>query len=361
MNKFKTREPIESVHKISKDEDIEKLRTLLNELAELGWTANQWSDMLPDDDDPILLTVEPKFNDFTKEEKDIFFDVHFERIPKRYFIESFEHPKFGYIRAEGYSLVECAEKLIQRGKKQLGCSHSWAYTHSNGHKTCKLCKTFVPCTVNEALAHYEKGSVKIDEAFTLYFHNARSLCTCGSDKLHYLQHSMFDEKQYQCPVCKKYWPIKYRDSKHSSLPVSPNDDGYETASIETKKRMWDRHRFITFGVASENQIKKQINQYILRMAKHYHYIEMGQSVGTFMEWVTPYVKEAVIKTDTQIIVSGKKYTLKGITDLYINLDEKKIQYGLDIEEPEKENDDPEVVFKGVIESILSQKGKDSND
>ncbi|MDM5358346.1 hypothetical protein ABIE66_002094 [Peribacillus sp. B2I2] len=72
------------------------------------------------------------------------------------------------------------------------------------------------------------------------------------------------------------------------------------------------------------------------------------------------MKEAVVKTDTQIVVDGKKYMLKGITDLDINLEEKKIQYGLDIEEPEKENDDPEVVFKGVIESILTHKGKDTN-
>ncbi|MFF2590608.1 hypothetical protein ACFVSS_22665 [Peribacillus butanolivorans] len=98
--------------------------------------------------------------------------------------------------------------------------------------------------------------------------------------------------------------------------------------------MWDRHRFITFGVASENQIKKQITQYILREAKHYQYIEKGYSVHSFLEWVTPYVKEAVVKTDTQIVVDGKKYNLKGITDLDINLEEKKIQYGLDIEEPE---------------------------
>lgn len=73
------------------------------------------------------------------------------------------------------------------------------------------------------------------------------------------------------------------------------------------------------------------------------------------------MKEAVVKTDTQIVVDGKKYMLKGITDLDINLEEKKIQYGLDIEEPEKENDDPEVVFNGVIESILTHKGKDTNE
>lgn len=47
------------------------------------------------------------------------------------------------------------------------------------------------------------------------------------------------------------------------------------------------------------------------------------------------MKEAVVKTDTQIVVEGKKYMLKGITDLDINLEEKKIQYDLETEEPEK--------------------------
>lgn len=357
MDKFSSRKPIEDVHNISKNEDIEKLRSLLNELAELEWTRHQWSDILPDDDDPILLTVEPNFNEFTKEQKDIFFDEHYDSIPKRYFIESFGHPTYGYLRAEGYSLVECAEKLILRGKKQIDCTHSWDYTHNNGNKTCKDCRAFVPCTIEEALEHYEKGSVEMDDSITLYFHNSRSLCTCGSHKLHYLQHSMFDEKKYQCPVCETFWPIKFKDSKHSSLPVSPIDDQYESAQFETTKKIWDRHRFMTFGVTSEKQIKNQITRYILNMAKHYQFIEKGDSVDAFMEWVTPYVVQAVVKTDTQIVVEGKKYTLKGITDLRINLDEKIIEYGLEIEEPEKENEDPEVVLKQVMESILNRKNK----
>lgn len=355
MIKFKTREPLNTIHNISPTEDIEKLTALLNELFDLGWDWSQWSTKLPDYDSEDISNLDPEYKNLSEKDKRKFVRTNISQIPKHYFIESFGNPVYGYLRGEGKSLVECAEKIVRRAKQQINCSHKWKYTHSNGFKTCEKCYAFVQCTVEEALANYEKGNVEVNDNLSLYFHNKRPICSCGSKKVYYLDPSMLYEKQYQCVSCLEYLPQKFKGSRYSSLPVSPNDDGYAEASTECEGS-FSRHRFMSLGVMSEGHLKSQIIRYIGDMLKHFYFVENGKEIEAFIEWVTPYVYKTVKDTETQILVDEKKYKLNGIKDLQIKLgvsDEKmEVLYGLDIELPEKENDDPEVVMKNVFEALL---------
>lgn len=356
MIKFKTREPLDTIHNISPNEDIDKLTELLNELFDLGWDWSQWSSMLPDYDDEDISSLDPEYKNLSEKDKRKFVRNNMDRIPRHYFIESFGQPVYGYLRGEGRSLVECAGKIVRRAKQQLNCDHKWKYTHNNGNKTCEKCYAFVQCTVEEAIKNYEKGSVKVNDNLILYFHNERSICNCGSKKVYYLKPSMLMEKQYQCESCLEYLPQKFKDSKYSSLPVSPNDDGYDEASTESNDRTFSRHRFMSLGVMSKGHLKSQIIRYIGDMLKHYYFVEDGTDVNEFIKWVTPYVYKTVSDTETQILVDEKKYKLNGIKNLQINLgiNEEKVEvlYELDVELPEKENDDPEVVMKSVFEALL---------
>lgn len=356
MQKFKSRDPIESVLTISPNEDIEKLTDLLNELADLGWYSNQWSKMLPNDDDPALLEMYPTFPDLNSKEKRIFMDENYEQLPFSYFIESFGHETLGYLRTEGKSLGMCAEKLVKVAKRKLSCDHTWSYTHNNGNKTCSSCGAFTSCTVEEALSHYEKGTVEVDEALTLVFHNGRPICECGSHQVYYLQHSMFNEKQFECFECKNFLPLKFSERGYSSIPVYPNDDAYKDALQQTDN-MYDRHRFRTLGVVSEGMLRQRILQYLSDMLKHYLFVEKERPAALFVDWVTPYIYQTVAKTKTQIKIEHKKYQLKGLKelDISLNLENKQfdVSYKLDIFKPDKENEDPEALFKGLFESLLN--------
>lgn len=154
--------------------DHEPLKTLIAEMASIGWPTVQWGNS--------GVVISPKGNYRTA------------------FFEAFGSAD-GFIRGEGATVLESAKKALAKIKKQAACSHpddSWKYTHNNGYKTCGLCGYFTACTVEEAMSHYDHGEIRVPEKGTyLMFDFRRPLCpTCGG---HILAHDYaFDINRCEC-------------------------------------------------------------------------------------------------------------------------------------------------------------------
>ncbi|MED2737734.1 hypothetical protein [Bacillus toyonensis] len=356
--KFKTREPLEDIKKINPTENIDELTRLFNELADYGWNSQHWSEKSPEYTADDILKFCPTYFQVSERAQGRIRIEFYKTLPPEFFIETFGDEKEGLLRAEGKSLVECAEKQLAKAKKQAVCEHQWQYTHSNGHKTCGECGKFTGCTVEEALAHYEIGNVDYDDETTLYFNNNMTVCECGSHKVLYLQHSMFFEKQFKCMSCQKFLPLKFKNLSYSSVPVYPNSVEYKTATLNNTDTMYDRHRIVTLGLITENDLRFKITEYIKNMMKHYVYIEGNSSTSEFIDWVTPYVYQIITKANTQIIMDGQKLKLLGIRNLLLEINIKEqifdINYELETKVPETENPEPAEVFTEIFNTILKE-------
>lgn len=143
------------------ESDHEPLKTLIEELKSIGWPTVQWGGS--------GVVLSPSGNYRTA------------------FFETFGE-KSGFIRGEGATVLEAAQKALAKIKKQAACSHpddAWKYTHNNGNKTCGLCGFFTACTVEEAMKNYDHGQVRTPDRSTwISFDSRRPLCpTCGGHVL----------------------------------------------------------------------------------------------------------------------------------------------------------------------------------
>lgn len=256
------------------------------------------------------------------------------------------------------------------------CKHEWSYTHSNGFKTCKVCKKFTACTIEEALNNYEKGNVKVNDFLNLYFHNNKAICKCGSKQVYYLQLSMLDKKKYQCTKCSSYLPLKFKHLKYDDVPISPNDDEYKNASFERKgKGSFNQHKIFSLGLETEANLKKLIAKYTLQMFKHYVFFEKDKDyleevltsetlidkelISEFIIWFEPYVYNYTKGKNIQIKYNDKKLELVSIKHFKINIENKKwdISYDLETRTPEKPNPEPAELFKNIFTAMLNSEEK----
>lgn len=356
--KFKSRNDIKEVLEYNKDENLDLLIKKLNQLAEIGWDFHQWSTTYQDIEPEELYEKYPNYDEMTDKEQHKVFSKLLESKGKICFIESFGESKEGYLRGEGHTFLKCAEKILNQAIKIENCNHEWAYTHSNGHKTCKHCRKFASCTVEEALENYESGSVKIDKHHSLVFNHNKALCDCGSHKLIYHDLSMLDTKSYQCNECDKFIPVRYKNLSHTSYPVGPNSDDYENGTEEPLHDSGLKHRLLTIGVSSRPHIEQQIHRYITRMYLHFLHIERKVHIKEFIEWVNPYLEEYITSSNAQIKEEEKHYNVKGLTNLHINssIKEKKfdISYDLLLEETADKQKEPVEIFTELFKAFASE-------
>lgn len=254
MKTLKTRLPIEQMLEVQPNTDLQAIQTIFDELETLGFTFVQWEDYVLEEE----------------EEEPVF-------------MEAFG-PQF--MRADESTYLECAKVILENYKKRLECKkHEFAYTHSNGNKTCKHCRYFTKCTIEEALENYEKGEVKWDEYKTLKFNHLRSLCSCGSHKVFYLKHAFDPKKKYQCAneTCNRFVPLE---------EVLKGDYIPKAIPKTMEERMRKLMVFKRNRTLSPKSLTDVLVRFVTQMYLQAKYVdklfENENWEQTFIDWVQPY-------------------------------------------------------------------------
>lgn len=368
--KFKSRNPINNIAKISKKDalQLDKIIEILNELADLGWNSNQWSTSTPDFEIEDVEKIYPTYKSMSEDEKFKVMGDYIDTLPEYFFIESFGNKKYGYLRADRPTVLECAQSCLEQAKIMINCiNHDWIYSHSNCcHKTCKICGTFTKCSLEEALEHFPKGAFELNESLTLYFNHNKELCTCGSHKLYYNTHSMFNKTNYQCTECHEFKPTKYKKTKPTSfnyLSVSPLDNDYDDAIILTDDDSpHNRHELFTIGYSNKEFVNQLIQRYTLRMLLHFLHVEQ-RSCSEFFEWFKPYIKKCIAISNLQIKENEQYLDITDIIPQNIEIDlidnhfEFKLTYDLVLMDSNEKKDSPEIIFNNLFTSLVKVTSK----
>lgn len=324
---FRVRTPLQGI------DNEQEVIDVLNELATLGWDANQWSEDKADVVLEDLHAMFPSYQNASEDEKSEMFDQYYETLADQFFIETFGNGKKGYLRSDCATLLACAQNNLRKAKVMASCTkHVWAYTHHNGHKTCELCNTFADCSVEEAKAHYEVGHVTVDDHKVLYFHRHLTLCVCGSHEVYYLSDAMFLETKYRCIHCRSFIPARYDNTSFSrhSVFLSPTDKKYPTGDANPTKRLdHDYHRIPRLGARSISSVNENINRYIVKMINHWLYVmdEPFEDGVKFTAWLSPHLSHCLEKSKFQIQHQDTHFNVVDIKSLCVSRKEEKYEIG----------------------------------
>lgn len=107
-----------------------------------------------------------------------------------------------------------------------------------------------------------------------------------------------------CVECNSSPPAKFTGKQSGfSIPISLYQQEYKNASEEVENPHFNRHRFNHFGSMSLIQLQKHIENYLIKMAKHYLYVEMGECDSSeFKKWGIPYLdKKLSLKQNLRLV------------------------------------------------------------
>lgn len=373
---YKTREPIEKIVEVYPKENLEEFTSILETLASHGYNFFQWSDFNNAFFKEKIQLQYPEFKDMDMDES-YEFQMKWERDnPDKtwFFVEAFgEHVDF--IRGEGKTFTECATNILNGYLNRISCEeHDWAYTHKNGHKTCKKCKKFAPCTVEEALEHYPKGSVKMDHEKSLYFHDTISFCTeCGSKHMHFLKYAYLPEKQYQCASCEAVLPhsvyyewaeYKPERTERRMIPGTTEEKIKKQFVLFRGKELKEKafqHYFFPFisglilhavyiektDASDKESIQSFIEPYVIRFFEHAN-ITISTNDGVKIDPVSVALRHfSIEKEEREAVVKNLSYAIVGKKALLTN----------------KEDGEEHMVnqFTKVVEALTSSKNKKDLD
>lgn len=337
---YKTRQTFEQIISLSPNEDIEVIKQLFEEAATYGLNFFQWSSF----SQPLnktgnrenLRSLYPDYDTATNEQKRKWRDEFTQNEPNHYFIEAFGYQ---YIRVTGETFLEMAKDILEIVKQMHDCMlHEWAYTHSNGHKTCSLCGFFTSCTVEEALQNYQKGEVKLTEHETLYFDHEKALCSCGSHQIVYLRKSYFPEKTYRCSDCR------------SLLPNEKETYGYfPTTTIEKIK---EDFAFYDNTSVTYEQFREKFNSWLTEVHEHYLYIE--DKTVPFLDWVQPYIHQLTEVANLYIVGKGITSRIESLSLSIHEIQEDGAYLHLSIKQSDEKATIPtkEEAFHNALDSIV---------
>lgn len=309
MTDYSTRQDFSTIEVLT-GEDVDKVKKVLAEIAVFGYDSFQWSSFSQPMNKPgtyeRFLTEHPNYKTLPENEKTNLFRSWSNEQSDWYFIEGFGKQ---FIRGEGETMYDCALVILEKAKKIENCTgHIWEYTHSNGHKTCRLCKRFAPCTVEETLANYKKGHVELDEHKTLEFDHENPMCTCGSHTRHFLADSIMPDKYYRCTECKSYL------DEETESPLIPE-------SFEEHIREF--YAFDTDSLLSEEQWKKILLKFTNELIKHAKYVE-EMDLDNFVSWSKQHYQTFCSAINSTISKEEKQYLVIDIKDLKIEIDQEQI-------------------------------------
>lgn len=298
---YTTREPLEKMLILNKNEDISKIEDLFNELEKDGFTFFQWSSFSSPIEKPGAYDKYTHWLNGRKSDVDLMIEWQENHAGYTwFFIEAFG-PQF--LRGEGETFFDCIQQIQKQWREQTLCTeHTWAYTHHNGHKTCSNCGHFAPCSVEEALTNYQSGSVEIDKHHSLQFDHEKPLCSCGSHRKIYFHDSFFPEKTYFCENCNSWLPIEKMYEKMHGTDVS--------ASM---------NRLVVFSKGkkiSENRANQIVQRFLDKMLRHFIFIEKKEesyTIDEFSSWIYPYLQQFVEIWNPYLVYNEQTYKITQIS------------------------------------------------
>ena len=289
---YETRQEWDIISELSPNENISEIQNVFEELAQYGLTYFQWSSF----SQPLirkgarerLLIAYPAYETASLKERRTWSREFKKNEPNWFFIEAFGYQ---FIRSEGETFLEIAHSLLEKVKKMHSCKkHQWAYTHQNGHKTCSLCRYFEACTVEEALLHYKKGSVDINEFETLQFDHEKPLCSCGSHQTIYLQKSYLPERSEMCKSC------------HTFLP-----DG---EGLTNEQIIGEDFIFFKDVSTTREDFEPFFTNWLSLLFDHYTYAEKTKE--PFEQWVQPYIDIAMNLSHIYLQQDSRSYFIDAL-------------------------------------------------
>jgi hypothetical protein len=308
---YKTRQSFETITLANPNEDITTFKEVLEEISSHGYNSLQWSDTSSALGRPgnykKFKNEHPEYDRLPLDEQCDLSDEWEKTQPNWFFIEAFGSEQHGYLRGEGETFLACAQSILKQVHILNNCSsHEWAYTHSNGNKTCKLCHRFEPCSVEEALAHYTSGQVKFDEHRTLTFDHENPLCSCGSHQTYYLSKSLFPEKKYICVSC------------HTFIARTPSPDYSDRLPTDLKGVIKSK-----FGFQINKKLTaKSFSQALLRFTQllydHAHYVE-NISDNEFEAWSLPHLACFATTLNASYTEGDKLLSICGISSIKVTI------------------------------------------
>lgn len=332
---YKTRQEWYVISELSPNENISEIKKVFEELSQYGLTYFQWSSF----SQPLirkgarerLLVAYPSYKNASSKERRKWSKEFKAKEPNWFFIEAFGYQ---FIRSEGETFLGIANSLLEKVKKMHSCeNHQWAYTHENGHKTCSLCRYFSPCTVEETLSHYKKGSVNINEFETLQFNHEKPLCSCGSHQTIYFRKSYLPERSEICKSCHNYLP---------------DAEGFTNEQIIQED-------FIFFKDVSTTQedFKKFFSDWLVLLFEHYTYAEKTEE--PFEQWVQPYIDMAINLSHIYLNQDNHSYFIdKLVLKSFTNQNKKyHVEYRLQLVDTGVKIVSKTEAFEKGIQSILS--------
>jgi hypothetical protein len=292
---YQLRQTFDEMLKLSPNENIIQIKEIFENLSDQHFTFFQWSSSSQRANKPgeyeRFKSEHPGIKDLPSIKRARLLVEWNKSQPNWFFMEAFG-PQF--IRSEAETFLECAEIIRDKWNKRMNCpSHNWEYTHSNGHKTCSKCGYFADCTVEEALLHYKKGYVEINDHLSLHFDHEKELCKCGSRQVHFYPDSMFYENFWRCVSC-------------NELVNSP-----EQALGEKMDFDYQCNHLVIFmkgKKTKEEMVKQRASLFLEKMWKHFKYVEKRDSY--FIKWVESYFTRFVQIWDAYIDINGITHHLQ---------------------------------------------------
>jgi len=317
---YKLKRPLEDMLLISPQESLEAIRETFDEIAAYGSTYFQWSrSSQPLNHRPTyqaFTELHPMYNDMPRNQQNVLRKNFIAQQPNYFFIEVFGG-KYGFVRATGTTFEEIAQRILEKIQKMHHCpEHEWAYTHSNGHKTCKKCSFFADCTVDEALAHYEKGEVKINANETLQFDHTKELCICGSHSKLWLRHSHFPEKNAKCTACHQFIPLT-KENSILSLPLTTDEQIKSDFVLENETSM------------DEKELNHVFSSWLHTLYMHHSFVEKTEQ--PFIEWVQPYLNKATTLNTLYVQKEDSTFLLHHLNLKTFHLEEEDIHMSYELQ------------------------------
>ena len=351
---FNIRTPLTGV------ENEREIILVLNELAQLGWNSHQWSTDKPDFTTEDVIKAFPQYSSLNHIEQEKLWEDYLDNLPDTFFIESFGKMHHGYIRSDQDTLLACAKDILAKAQKKANClPHEWKYTHSNGHKTCKNCYTFAPCSVEEAKANYEAGHVELDAHKVLYFNRNNAICSCGSHEIYYLKDSMFFDTRYKCVSCHQFLPARYDNShSHFSNVLSPSDPNFLTGDLAPTKRLhYNPQKIVRMGVATLPFLESQIIRYVMKMIQHYTFVseQDPNDLEQMTSWLAPYVRACIQQGKFQIKKDDQRFD---VTDIHLT-SLSPVSYSLSIQPAENKQATFEEILTVIANSLDKHQSKNN--
>jgi len=342
---YKLKKPLEDMLLISPQESLESIKETFDKIASYGSTRFQWShSSQPLNHRPTyqaFTELHPTYKSMSQEQKFTLRKAFIAQQPNYFFIEVFGG-KYGFVRATGNTFEEIAQRILVKIQKMHDCpEHEWAYTHSNGHKTCKKCSFFAKCTVDEALAHYEKGEVRLNADETLQFNHKKALCPCGSHSKIWLRHSHFPEQDAKCTVCHQFIPLT-NESNILSLALTTDEQIKHDFVFEDENSM------------DEKELNRVFSSWLHKLFMHHALVE--ETEQPFVQWVQPYIDKATLLNTLYVKKEDSTFRLHqmNLKIFYLEEEEIHMSYELQVKPTDKNVLSKSDAFRSEMTTLLQQ-------